>query len=260
MEIIDCHTHIIHPGETRNDSLWRTYEDHIAVLREAGISHALACGSSPAVAGSFEELVARNRRLAATCAASDGFFIPAAEIPQTLGGDACDLLRFCHDELGMCFISELYDYGEAEAWSTPDAERFFDCAVELRMVPLIRCLNAVSSEIGTRYPEGRFLVCDNYDTHRYDRYDAIVPYPCLFLDISCESSEVDFAVGALGSDRVVFGSDLGASNIGFVPPCHHHEIDPMIAVSAVQRSALSETDQAKIFAGNFRALWTWTQA
>lgn len=78
---------------------------------------------------------------------------------------------------------------------------------------------------------------------------AVAPYPHLSLVISgtgiAVAGAIREAVRTLGAERVVFGTDVSS-------------VDPVIAVMCVRRSGLSETDQAKVFAGNFHRLWKWT--
>jgi len=253
MGIIDCHTHLIHPGETiehlKNTS-WPTFEARIAVLREAGISRALAGRGARVEDVTYEELLERNKRIYESCKASDGFYFPSAEIQPALGEKACDLLKFCHDELGMRFIGEMFDRWLGYKWGTPEYYRFLECAVELRMIPLIHCQNDVASEIGERYPEGKFLIAHSRDNNRHNRVDALKDYPNLYLDISgseiARADEINERVAMLGIDHIVFGSDLGA-------------VDPVIAVMCVKRSNLSEDEKKQVFAGNFHKLWAWTE-
>ena len=111
MEIIDAHTNLRHPGEVSPDehNLWPTFEDYLAVLREAGASKAVAYGNWSTEDTGYEEFRARNRRIADSCAQSGGLLLPAAHVSADLGEAARDLLRYCREELDMRFLGELFD-------------------------------------------------------------------------------------------------------------------------------------------------------
>jgi hypothetical protein len=253
MEIIDAHTHLYYPGERFEHSRWPTFEAKVAVLREAGVSRALA-GRGESVAGcSYEDLLERNRRIAHACEASEGLYIPSAEVQPALGKEACELLRRCREEFGMRFVGEMFDRWLGYEWGTPEYYRLLECAVELHVIPLIHCENEVVADLGERYPEGRFVVAHLASARVpscEDRIAAMAPYPHLYMDISghemARAGAIRGAVARLGADRVLYGSDLGA-------------VDPVIAVQCVKRSGLNEEAQRLIFAGNFRRLWAWTE-
>jgi len=249
MEIIDAHTHLYYPGERFENSLWPTFEAKVAVLREAGVSRALA-GRGERVDGcSYEDLLERNRRIAAACEASEGLYIPSAEVQPALGEQACELLRRCREELGMRFVGEMFDRWLGYEWGTPEYHRLLECAVELRVVPLIHCEDEVVKEIGERYPEGKFLIAHLMGAYER-RIETMAPYSHLYLDVSgndiARAGAIREAVAGLGVNRVVFGSDLGG-------------VDPVIAVMCVKRSGLSEEEQKLVFAENFKRLWEWTE-
>ena len=248
MEIIDAHTHLYYPGEHFENSLWPTFEAKMAVLREAGVSRALASRNESVEGRSYEELVDWNRRIVEACEASDGLYFPSA-IVQPEDVRAGDLLRRCWEEFGMRFVGEMFDRWLGHEWGTPGYYRLLECAVELRMVPLIHCEDEVLKEIGERYPEGKFLIAHLMGPYER-RIETMAPYPHLYLDISgndvARAGAIREAVAGLGGDRVVFGSDLGA-------------VDPVIAVMCVKRSGISPEEQKLVFAGNFKRLWEWTE-
>jgi predicted TIM-barrel fold metal-dependent hydrolase len=254
MDIIDAHTHWRMPGEDLPpDSLrpWRTFEERLAVLREAGIGQAVACrnvrvGDLPA-----DELWEWNRGTVQMCGASDDLLIPAAMVHPAPGYDVRELLRRCREELGMRFIGELFDRWQGFEWGTAEYYRLIECAIELRMVPMIHCENEVAAEIGERYPEGRFLLPHlDFQGDPERRLAALAPYPYLHADLSGTgmfmAGAVKAAVDRLGAERVLFATDFA----GF---------DPVIAVQCVQRAGLDADQRERVFAGNFRALLAWTE-
>jgi predicted TIM-barrel fold metal-dependent hydrolase len=252
VEIIDAHTHLYYPEERRDSSMWPTFDSRVNVLREAGVSRALAARGEPVQGCSFDDLLDRNTMIAAACELSQGFYIPSAEVQPSLGEAACELLVHCREELGMRFLGEMFDRWLGYEWGTPEYYRLLERAVELRMVPLIHCEDEVIAELGQRYPEGRFLIAHlqgvrgrSYE----DRIALMEPYGHLYLDISghdmARTGAIRMAVHRLGRERVVFGSDLGAT-------------DPVIAVECVRRSGLTEEQQRLVFAENFKRLWGWT--
>ncbi len=161
MEIIDAQVGLRYPGERLPGDErrhWPTFQSKLEVLREAGISRGIACRNEWVGGIAGTELLFRNRMIAEACRASDGMLIPAATINPWLGELGCDLLRQCHEELGMRFIGEMFDSSLGFRWGTPEYYRLLECAIDLRMVPLIHCENEVAAEIGERYPEGQFLI------------------------------------------------------------------------------------------------------
>ena len=253
MEIIDAHTHLRMPGaEPPPDSLcpWRTFEERLAVLREAGITHALAFRNKPVGGVTAEELVEWNREAAAACEASDGLLIPGAMVHPAPGDEARELLCRCREELGMRFIGELFDRWQGFEWGTPEYHRLIEAAINLRMVPSIHCENEVAAEIGRRYPEGKFVLPHlDFQGNPQRRIETLAPFPHLYADISgtgmIEAGVIKAAVDGLGADRVLFGTDFTI-------------VDPVIAVQCVERAGLDAEQKGRVFAGNFRSLLEWT--
>jgi len=104
MEIVDGHTNLLYPNERlpgSSRSLWTTFRERLEVLREAGVSRAIACRNESVEGRSYDELLGWNQRIADACEASDGMFIPSAIIRPALGEQACELLRHCREQLGM---------------------------------------------------------------------------------------------------------------------------------------------------------------
>jgi len=249
MEIIDAHSHLYYPGEYFAHSLFPTFEDRVRTLREAGVSRALASRNESVADRSYEELWESNKRIAKACEASEGLYFPSALI-QPEDDRACELLRRCREELGMRFMGEMFEDVLGHTWGTPRYYKLIECAIDLRVVPLIHCRDAVVVDIGTRYPEGRFIIAHlRIDGGSEGRLEALAPYPNLCMDISgsavASASLIREAIQGLGVERVLFGSDMGA-------------VDPVIAAMCVKRSGLSEEDQRKVFAENFKSLWEWT--
>ncbi len=121
----------------------------------------------------------------------------------------------CHDELGMRLIGEMFDTSLGYRWGTPEYYRLLECAIDLRMVPLIHCENEVATEIGERYPEGQFLIMHLWSGKARDhrpKLAAVAPYPNLSLVISgtgiAVAGAIKEAVCTLGAERVVFGTDV----------------------------------------------------
>jgi predicted TIM-barrel fold metal-dependent hydrolase len=265
MEIVDAQVGLRYPGERLfNDDRrqWPTFEAKLAVLREAGISRAIACRNEWVGGIMVPELLFRNRMVVEACRASDDMLIPAATSNPQLGQLGCELLRRCREELDMRFVGEMFDSSLGYRWGVPGYYRLLECAIDLRMVPLMHCEDEVAIEIGERYPEGQFLIMHLGTGKAYTagvlsgeiadhrpRLAAIAPYPNLSLVISgtgiAVAGAIKEAVRTLGADRVLFGSDQSS-------------VDPVIAVMCVRRSGISEEDQAKVFAGNFHRLWEWT--
>jgi predicted TIM-barrel fold metal-dependent hydrolase len=252
VEVIDAHTHLYYPGERFEDcySLWDTFEKRVGVLREAGVTRALASRNESVEGRSYEELLGWNRRIADACRASEGLYFPSA-IVQPDDERACEVLRHCREDLGMRFVGEMFAHDLGHRWGTPGYYRLLECAIELRMIPLIHCEDEVAGEIGERYPEGRFIIAHlrippgSYES----RIQALAPFPDLYLDISGHgmfySGLIRDALDGLGADRVLFGTDLGV-------------VDPVLAVQCVRRSGRTEEEQRLIFAENFKRLWGWT--
>lgn len=252
MEIIDAHTHLYYPGEYFEQSLWPTFEAKVAVLREAGVSSALASRNESVEGRSYDELLEWNRRIFEACEASDGLYFPSA-IVRPDDARAGELLRRCRGEFGMRFVGEMFDAALGHHWGTPGYYRLLECAVELRVVPLIHCENEVVVDIGERYPEGRFVIahmCARTNRNHMDRVAAMAPHRNLYLDVSgsamARAGDVREVVAGLGAERVLFGSDVSA-------------VDPVIAVQCVRRSGISPEEQKLVFAENFKRLWEWTE-
>jgi len=259
MEIIDAHTNLCFPGERWSDdmsqwptpglSLWPTFESRLAVLREAGVTQAVAVRAESVEGISYEALVARNRRIAEACRASGGFLLPCASVQPALGERACALLRYCREELDMRFIGEMLDRWLGYEWGTEEYWQVLQEAARLRMVPLIHCDNERLPELGERCRFGKIMLA-HYMRSIEQRVEVMLRYPNLYLLISssdiARATELTWAIRMLGAERVVFGSDMSAT-------------DPVIAVACVQRAKISEQEKQQVFAGTFHAIWEWTE-
>jgi predicted TIM-barrel fold metal-dependent hydrolase len=250
MEIIDAHTNLRHPGEVSPNeyNLWPTFEDYLAVLREAGVAKAVAYGNWSAEDTGYDDFLARNRRIADSCAQSGGLLLPAAHVSPDSGEATRDLLRHCREEFDMRFLGELFDRRRGFTWGTPEYWRLLEYAAELRMLPLIHCENECLPELGER-ATGPVLLAHFMDDIEA-RVETMLRYPNQYLVIS--GGEIDrihelrWAICTLGADRVLFGSDIGAC-------------DPVISALCVRRARLTEEQQAMVFAGTFHKLWAWTE-
>jgi predicted TIM-barrel fold metal-dependent hydrolase len=247
--ITDAHVHMFYLGYDRPV---RTPDWILNVLHETGIQRVLAGGATPHGQG-FEHYLQMNDTIAEGCASRAGL-IPSACVHTSLGDAACDLLRHCHDELGMHFTGELFDRWCGYTWPDPAYDKLLELAVHLRMIPLIHCENDVARTIGERYPEGKFIIPHMATTHEDlgPRLEALAPLPNLYLCISGKDmvyrGAIAKAVEDLGAERVLFGTDWPAS------------LDPYIAVECVQHARLSEEIKQVIFDGAFQQLLDWTNS
>lgn len=248
--VTDAHTHLFPHDPTPSD-LRLTLEQALAVFEEAGITRVLAgCGTGPQGLGPAEYRE-WNKRIADGCAGHANL-IPAGIIHTSLQGEACEVLRYCHGEIGMRFVGELFDRWGGFTWPDPHYDRLLELAVELRMIPLLHCENEVAATIGDRYPEGRFIIAHLETTSEglYPRLEMLAGRENLFLDVSGSAMGhhgwIKKAVETLGAERVLFGSDLPAA------------LDPVIAVECVKHSHLPEESQAQVFDGTFQRLLEWT--
>ena len=251
MEIVDAHVNLCYPGERfpSDQTIWPTFESRLDVLREAGVTRAVAYRNESMEGMSYEALVELNRRVAGACLASDGLLIPAAKVQPALGDQALRLLRHCREELGMRFIGEMFDEWLGYQWGTEEYWQVLEEAARLRMVPLIHCFNECIPELAERCPEGKIMLA-HFMRSIEQRVEMMLGHPNLYLVISssdiARAGELIWAIRTLGADRVVFGSDIGAT-------------DPVIAVACVQRAKISEQEKQQVFAGTFHAIWEWTQ-
>lgn len=251
MEIIDAHTNLRYPGERIPDSrsLWPTFESRLEVLREAGVTRGVAYRSESVDGVTHEALMERNRRIVEACRASDGLLIPAAVVQPALGEEANTLLRYCREELGMRFIGEMFDRWLGWQWGTDEYWRVLEEAARLRMVPLIHCENERLPELAERCQSGKIMLA-HFMRDVEQRVEFMLGHPNLYLVISggeiARASELTWAIRTLGADRVIFGSDIGAT-------------DPVISVACVQRAKISEQEKQQVLAGTFHVIWEWTE-
>ncbi|MEN6547000.1 MAG: amidohydrolase family protein [Armatimonadia bacterium] len=250
MAITDAQTHLFHldpPPPVNCPAL----DEHLAILSAAGVTRVLAGPGWRSPDLSAAEYIRWNDLIAESCA-KQACVIPAAAVHTSLQGEACDVLRYCHEELGMRFTQELFDRWAGFSWPDPYYDMILELAVELRMVPVIHCENEVARIIGERYPEGRFIIPHLATTYESlaSRLETLAGLENLFLNICGHQMSyrgwVRQAVETLGPERVLFGSDWGAA------------LDPVIAVECVRRSGIPEQSQRSVFDGTFQRLMDWT--
>jgi uncharacterized protein len=247
--IIDAHAHV---GRTINSDIGQTVSEWRSLMAASGIDQAIL---SVAAGGDQSEGLAGTRR------ANDGvaqavrddparFPIGLASIEVRHGSAGLSEVARAFDELGL---KGLAFHATFEGFSV-DSPAFDSVIREVGSRPALILVHSTPdakaspsgiAAVAERYPTMHFVLGHPVFTQeqRQEAVTALASLPNLSLDIAYQDdvATIEYFVGEVGAERVLFGSDAP-----FFPPAR--------VVSAVEAAAIGEDDRVRIFSTNARAL------
>jgi uncharacterized protein len=268
-DIFDCHHHVgdvrafmPHTGDedapTEGAALEAERAERVHIMDAGGVHQAAVIpGHAYPRTNGIADTRAVNTRIAAYRDAQPDRFPVAIGLVEPIFEDAClPELDRCARELGIAGIS-FHTRFQGVSMDSPWVTRYVERLGDLGMVPVIHAMTESAdealwkaAEVARAFPDLSMLVLDAFSTFEGTREAFVIAERCpnLLWDTSL-SYNFDFLeqfAQQLGAERVVFGTDLYSPPLG-------RRISHL--VPQILESSLSDTDKAKIFGGNARALF-----
>jgi predicted TIM-barrel fold metal-dependent hydrolase len=268
-DIFDCHHHV---GDVRSFMPHTGDEDapiegaaleaeraaRVRIMDGGGVRQAaVIAGHAYSRASGIVDTRAVNDRMAAYRDAQPDRFPVAIGLVEPIFEDAClPELDRCARELGLAGIS-FHARFQGVSMDSPWVTRYVERMGELGLVPVLHAMTESSdealwktAEVARAFPDLPMLVLDAFSSFEGTREAFTVAERCpnLLFDTSL-AYNFDFLeqfAQHLGSDRVVFGTDLYSPPLG-------RRISHL--VPQIIESSLSRDDKAQIFGANARKLF-----
>jgi hypothetical protein len=219
--IIDIHAHPRGLGDAGPlDTAF--IDDEIAYSRRLGVTHMVSLGEVLFRRTGYSAVEIRwlNDRNAELAEYGDGFFLPFCFVDPTLGREFVrDEVARCHEQLGFVGVKLEVACNVAHPATAP----VFEVAAERGLPVMVHATD--TSTIGNRdwqsdpsdvrtavspYPEATVIVAHLTALGVRGVWE-LADLPNVHIDTSGmqpDAGIVEYAVNALGADRVVFGSDM----------------------------------------------------
>ncbi len=191
--------------------------------------------------------MAGNREVARAVERYPGRFWGACVVNPLFIDEALREMEYCRKELGFAWVGELCNYTVPYEYTIKEFELLVEKAVELKMVLDVHTNLQEMEYIIEKFPDAKIVFPhfgDNKEyAHIFKRIDLVARNNNCYLDTSGSGHErmgmLEYAVGTIGPDRVLFGSDFSIN-------------DPGTVLARVQNSFLTKAQKQKVLAENLQ--------
>ena len=249
-EIFDCHLHS--PADSGEAWQWHkvtdTFDDFVRYLDKTGVRRGII-NSQRSYGIKPVEFIAGNREVARNVEKYHGRFTGACVVNPQYIDEALKEIEYCHDQLGFVWIGELCNYMIPYNYSIKEFEMLVEHTIKLNMVLALHTEHGEMEYISQKFSQATIAFAHFGDDREYDdifkRIDMVAKNPSFYLDTSGYGHDrvgvLEYAVKAIGPERVLFGSDFSIN-------------DPSTVIARINNSFISTDQKQKIFAGNLEAL------
>jgi predicted TIM-barrel fold metal-dependent hydrolase len=249
-ELFDCHLH--GPAESGEQWQWHkvthNFEDFVRFLDKTGVKRGII-NSQRSYAARPEEFIAGNREVARYVEKYKGRFMGACVVNPQFIEEALGELEYCRKQLGFVWVGELCNYMVPYEYTIREFDMLVDQVKRLNMVLSLHTEQGEMKYIADKFPDATIAFAHFGDDHEYEdifkRIDLVARNPNFYLDTSGYGHDrvgvLEYAVSAIGPDRVLFGSDFSIN-------------DPGTVIARIKNAFLTEEQKQKIFAGNLETL------
>jgi predicted TIM-barrel fold metal-dependent hydrolase len=249
--VFDAHLHC--PSDSGKVWQWhpvtKNFEEFAQYLGRCGVNRGIINSVRSQLAGNVEEFRLGNREVARYCEKYPGRFLGACVVNPLFIDEALKEMEYCKRELGFVWVGELCNYTVPYEYSIKEFELLVEKAVELNMVLDVHTNLEEMEYIIDKFPEATIVFPhfgdDNEHAHIFKRIDLVASRENCYLDTSGYGHDrmgmLEYAVEAIGPDRVLFGSDFSIN-------------DPSTVIARIKNSFLTEEQKQKILSGNLREL------
>ncbi|MBZ5596150.1 MAG: amidohydrolase family protein [Acidobacteriia bacterium] len=227
----------------------RTFEEFVSYLDRTGVQRGIINSVRCQEAKTPAEFIAGNREVARYVEKYKGRFLGAAVVNPLFIDEALREIEDCHKQLGFVWVGELCNYMAPFAYTIKEFELLVAETVKMNMVLDVHTELEEMEYIIRQFPQATIVFPHFGDGHEYDhifkRIDLVAQHPNCYLDTSGYGHDrmgmLEYAVGKIGADRVLFGSDFSIN-------------DPSTVIARIRNSFLTEEQKRKVLSENLQRL------
>jgi len=249
--IFDAHLHC--PAADGYVIQWhrvtRDFDDFAAYLTRTGVERGIINNVRSLEAKTVADFVEGNREVARFAEKSKGRFIPSCIVNPLFIEESLREVEYCRNQLGMVWMGELCNYISGYEYTDPRFARLMELATKLRMVVQLHTEGDEMQYIMEKFPSATMVFAHFGDDKEYDhifrRIDLVAAHSNCWLDTSGYGHDrvgvLEYAVGKIGPDRILFGSDFTIN-------------DPATVIARIDNAAITAEQREKILWRNTEAL------
>ena len=178
-----------------------------------------------------------------------GRFLGACVVNPLYIDESLREIEECRRQFGFVWVGELCNYTVPYEYTVKEFELLVEQVVKENMILDVHTELEEMEYIIQKFPQATIVFPHFGDSHEYDhifkRIDRIAQHANTYLDTSGYGHDrmgmLEYAVEAIGPDRVLFGSDFSIN-------------DPSTVIARIKNAYLSEQEKEKILSGNLRTL------
>jgi predicted TIM-barrel fold metal-dependent hydrolase len=246
--VFDAHLHC--PSDGGDVWQWhpvtRTFQEFTAYLERTGVQRGIINSVRSQLAKDAAGFIEGNREVIRHVETSKGRFQAACVVNPLFIDEALREMEDCRKKYGMVWVGELCNYTVPYQYTIKEFELLVEQAVKLNMVLDVHTNLDEMEFIIQKFPRAT-IVFPHMGQHQdiFRRIDQVAKHPNCYLDIAGSGHErmgmLEYAVDAIGADRVLFGSDFSIN-------------DPSTVIGRVENSFLTEDQKQAVFSRNLEAL------
>jgi len=249
--IFDAHLHC--PSESGDVWQWypvtRTFEEFTRYLERSGVQRGIINSVRCQLAKSPAEFIAGNREVARSVEKYPGRFLGACVVNPLFIDEALREIEDCRKQLGFVWVGELCNYTVPYQYTIKEFELLVEQVVKMNMILDVHTELEEMEYIIQKFPQATIVFPHFGDSHEFEhifkRIDLVARHSNCYLDTSGSGHDrvgmLEYSVKAIGSDRVLFGSDFSIN-------------DPGSVIARIESSFLTKEQKNKIFSTNLEAL------
>jgi len=244
----DAHLHC--PSESGQVWQWhtvtRTMEEFVRHLDRTGVRRGIINNVRCQLAKSPADFITGNREVARYVEKYRGRFLGACVVNPLFIDEALREVEDCRRQLGFVWVGELCNYTVPYKYTIQEFEQLVGQVVKHNMVLDVHTTLPEMDYIIGKFPEAT-IVFPHMGEHSdiFKRIELVARHSNCYLDTSGAGENrmgmLEYAVGTIGEDRVLFGSDFSIN-------------DPACGLARIRHAYLSEAQKRKILRGNLEAL------
>ncbi len=247
----DAHLHC--PSESGHVWQWhpvtKTFDEFVSYLDRTGVQRGIINSVRCQEAKTAAEFIAGNREVARYVEKYKGRFLGAAVVNPLFIDEALREIEDCRKQLGFVWVGELCNYQVPFQYTIKEFELLVEQTVKMNMVLDVHTDLEEMEFIIQKFPRATIVFPHFGDGHEsqniFKRIDLVARNANCYLDTSGRGHErmgmLEYAIGSIGADRVLFGSDFSIN-------------DPSTVMARIRNSFLTDEQKRKVFAGNLEGL------
>jgi predicted TIM-barrel fold metal-dependent hydrolase len=251
-QVFDAHLHC--PSD-QSRQVWQWYPvtksfaEFASYLTRTGVQRGIINNVQSQLAKTPAEFIAGNREVARYVEQYKGRFVGASVVNPLFIDEALREIEDCRKQLGFVWVGELCNYTVPYQYTVKEFEQLVQQVVKMNMVLDVHTELEEMDYIIGKFPQATLVFPhfgdSNEGQHIFKRIDAVAKHPNCYLDTSGYGHDrvgmLEYAVKAVGPDRVLFGSDFSIN-------------DPSTVIARIQNAFLSVEEKRKILSENLQAL------